>query len=145
MYPKLRSYSLNAYMGWQGNWDSRLSSSYTVFQKFNKLSARMPQGSFTFIDVQPDSICWPFFGVQMQNDTFFNFPGASHSRGTIVAYSDAHVEWHRWKDPRTLNPNSPNYHSHNDSSPGNTDIAWLRDRATVAPSGFAGPKPGQPF
>lgn len=131
MYPKLRSYSLNAYMGWKGSWDSRLSSSYQVFLKYGTLSSKMPQGIFTFMDVQPDSICWPFFGVQMDSDTFFNWPGASHSRGSVVSFSDGHVEWHRWLDARTIAASSPNYHMHNDPSPGNQDLAWIRARTSV--------------
>jgi prepilin-type N-terminal cleavage/methylation domain-containing protein/prepilin-type processing-associated H-X9-DG protein len=142
MYPKLRSYSLNAYLGWQGSWEGRLSSAYTVFQKYGTLSSKMPQGIFTFMDVQPDSICWPYFGVQMQSDVFFNWPGASHSHGTEVSYADGHVEYHRWLDARTLNPNSPNYHMHNDASPRNGDLAWIRARTTVPRSiGVPAPNP----
>ena len=131
IYPKLRSYSMNAYLGWKGSWDARLSSAYVVFKKYSRLTAAMPKGIFLFQDVDPDSICWPFFGVQMQADTFFNFPGSSHSRGAVVAFGDTHVEWHRWQNPRTITPNSPNYHLHNDPSPGNVDLAWLRDRTTL--------------
>ena len=130
-YPKLRSYSLNAYLGWKGAWDNRMSTSYTLFRKYGTLSSAMPQGIFTFMDVQPDSICWPFFGVQMDNETFFNWPGASHSRGTVVSFADGHVEWHRWLDTRTLHPSSPNYHNHNDPSPGNQDLAWIRARTSA--------------
>ena len=136
IYPKLRSYALNAYVGWKGSWESRLSSSYVTFLKYGTLSSKMPQGLFTFMDVQPDSICWPFFGVQMQSDTYFNWPGASHSRGTEVSYADGHVEWHRWLDSRTLRPNSSNYHMHNDSVPGNVDLAWIRQRTTVPKNGM---------
>jgi prepilin-type N-terminal cleavage/methylation domain-containing protein len=147
MYPKLRSYALNAYLGWTGTWDSRLSSSYTVYQKYNRVSAKMPQGTFLFMDVQPDSICWPYFGVEMQSDIFFNFPGASHSGGAVVSYADDHVEWHRWQDSRTINPRSANYHAHNDASSRNVDIAWMRVRTTVLKDGVViGPNPyPQPF
>jgi hypothetical protein len=72
----------------------------------------------------------------MQADYFFNFPGASHSSGAVVSYSDAHVEWHRWQDSRTIHPNSPNYHAHNDPSSGNVDLAWIRARTTVVKDGF---------
>ena len=89
VYPKLRSYAMNAYLGWKGSWDSRLSSNYKVFTRFTRLSAAMPKGTFLFQDVNPDSICWPFFGVQMDNDTMFNFPGASHSRGTVISSSNS--------------------------------------------------------
>jgi len=146
-YPKLRSYALNAYLGWTGTWDSRLSSAYTIFQKFSLLSSKMPQGTFTFMDVQPDSICWPFLGVQMQSDVFFNWPGASHTRGAEVSYADGHVEYHRWLNSRTITPNSANYHMHNDPVPGNIDLAWMRERTTVAKAiGVAQPIYGpQPF
>lgn len=135
IYPKLRSYALNAYLGWKGNWDSRLSTSYTIFQKFGTLSSKMPQGTFTFMDVQPDSICWPYFGVQMQTDTMFNFPGASHTRGAEVSYVDGHVEFHRWLNARTLNPQGANFHDHNDPAAGNIDLAWIRARTTVPKTG----------
>lgn len=136
IYPKLRSYALNAYLGWTGTWDGRLSSAYVVYQKYGHISENMPQGTFLFMDVQPDSICWPYFGVEMYNDVFFNWPGASHSRGSVVSYADGHVDWHRWLDSRTLNPKSANYHAHNDSSPGNADIGWIRARTTVLKPGL---------
>jgi len=130
-YPKLRTYSMNAYVGWKGDWDARLSQSYVIFQKTTRISAKMPQGVFLFQDVDPDSICWPFFGVQMQSDSFFNFPGSSHTQGTVVSYSDGHVESHRWKDSRTIHPRSANFHQHDEPSPGNVDLAWIRERTSV--------------
>ena len=130
-YPRLRSYALNAYAGWAGPWDTRLSSSYKIFRKHSDLVVSMPAGIFTFMDVNPDSICWPYFGVLMQSDAFFNFPNSSHSRGGVIAFSDAHVEHHRWRDQRTITAYSTDYHRHNEPSPGNKDLLWLRDRTTV--------------
>jgi len=145
IYPKLRSYALNAYLGWTGTWDTRMSSYYTVFRRYSRISANMPQGTFLFMDVQPDSICWPYFGMEMVTDVFFNWPGASHSRGTVVSYADGHVDWHRWQDSRTINASSPNYHAHNDASFRNVDIAWMRARTTTLKDGYvdtpAGPRP----
>ena len=130
-YPKIRSYSLNAYIGWSGPWDYRLSTAYKVFMKYSELSVRMPAGAFTFLDVNPDSICWPYFGVYMDRDSFFNFPNSSHSRGGVLAFSDGHAEYHRWQDQRTITAYSPDYHRHDDPSPNNVDLAWFRARATV--------------
>lgn len=131
IYPKLRSYSMNAYLGWKGAWEARLSSNYKVFTRFGGLTAVMPRGMFLFQDVQPDSICWPYFGVQMETDAFFNFPGASHSHGTIMSFADTHVEWHRWQDSRTILARSSNFHLHADASPTNVDLAWMRERTSV--------------
>jgi prepilin-type N-terminal cleavage/methylation domain-containing protein/prepilin-type processing-associated H-X9-DG protein len=132
VYPKLRSYSLNAYVGGlEGSWDNRLSTAYRVFKKQSEVSQKMPAGLFLFQDVHPSSICWPYFGVYMDKDSFFNFPNTSHNRGGIVSFADGSVERHRWRDPRTLAAISANYHNHDDASPGNEDLAWLRARTTT--------------
>ncbi len=130
---KVRSYAMNAYLGWSGPWDTRLAAppTYRLFLKQCQLTALMPAGTFVFQDVHPNSICWPYFGVQMQVDSFFNFPGSSHSRGAVVAFSDGHAEWHRWRDQRTLTAFSRDYHLHADASPGNADLVWLRERTTL--------------
>jgi prepilin-type N-terminal cleavage/methylation domain-containing protein len=131
-YPKLRSYSLNAYMGWIGPWDTRLSSAYRIFRKYSE-TTKLPAGFFLFQDVNPNSICWPYFGVQMDTDVFFNFPGSSHSRGNVISYSDGHVQYHRWEDSRTVLAFSYDYHAHYEPSSRNPDIVWLRERTTVRP------------
>jgi len=86
---------------------------------------------FLFQDVDPNSICWPYFGVYMNQESFFNFPNSSHNRGGVVSFADGHVERHRWQDQRTISAFSPDYHRHSDPSPRNVDLAWLRERTTV--------------
>jgi len=129
-YPRLRSYSLNAYVG-TGVWDDRLSTSFKVFKKHGDFATVMPSGTLTFVDVNPDSICWPYFGVYMAQEAFFNFPNSSHNRGGVIAFADGHVERHRWMDQRTITAFSPDYHHHTDPSPKNVDLAWLRERTSV--------------
>ena len=129
-YPKIRSYALNAYLG-TVDLDDRLSTAYTVFFKHSELTRQMSGGTFTFMDVNPESICWPFFGVHMPKDSFFNFPNSSHNRGGVISFADGHVEYHRWRDSRTIRAYSSDYHHHDEPSPGNIDLAWIRDRTTV--------------
>jgi prepilin-type processing-associated H-X9-DG protein len=135
-YPRQRSYALNAYTGWIYSWDERLSTSnaYKIFHKTTEITSLSPSSLFTFQDVFPDSICWPYFGVYMGSpgtERFFNFPAVSHNNGGVVAFADGHTEGHRWRDPRTLAARSPDYHQHNDSSSRNTDIVWLQEHATI--------------
>ena len=130
-FPRVRSYALNAYLGWVGPWDTRLSPLFKVFKKHSDLVAAMPGGVFLFQDVNPKSICWPYFGVQMADDAFFNFPSSSHNRGGLVSFADGHVDYHRWVDQRTIVAYSSDYHKHDDPSPNNSDIIWLRQRTTV--------------
>jgi len=130
-YPKIRSYALNCYLGWSGPLDSRISSAYTIFKKHSQLVARMPAGVFLFMDVHPESICWPYLGMRMDRESFFNFPNSSHNRGAVISFADGHVETHRWTDARTVAAQSTRYHSHDDFSPGNRDLVWIKERTTV--------------
>ena len=130
-FPKLRSYALNAYTGWVGEWDFRLSSGFKMFHKQSEIPPGMSKGLFLFADVNPNSICWPYFGVKMVEEAFFNWPGASHNNGGVISFADAHVEHHRWQDGRTIVAFSNDYHQHDDASPHNQDLYWLRDRTTI--------------
>jgi prepilin-type N-terminal cleavage/methylation domain-containing protein/prepilin-type processing-associated H-X9-DG protein len=130
-YPRLRSYAMNAYLGWIGQWDSRLAAEYVVFKKQSQLAPSMTARLFLFTDVHPKSICWPYFGVQMDEDVLLLFPENSHSRGAAISFVDGHVERHAWRDQRTITALSPDYHAHHDVSPGNIDLAWLRQCTTV--------------
>jgi prepilin-type N-terminal cleavage/methylation domain-containing protein/prepilin-type processing-associated H-X9-DG protein len=136
-YPRIRSYALNVYSGWVGSWDTRLKpyDSYgplnRIFKKHSQMSVLMRAGTFLFMDVHPESICWPYFGVQMEADNFFNFPGSSHKNGANISFSDGHVETHRWTDQRTISAYSADYHLHSDGSSGNKDLAWIRERTSV--------------
>jgi len=130
-YPKLRSYSMNAYAGWTGHWDTRLSSDYTVFRKVTQVAPSLGAGLFLFTDVNPKSICWPYYGVQMKEDVILLFPGNSHNHGDVVSFVDGHVEPHRWSDPRTIAALSRDYHAHRDPSPRNVDLVWLRQHSSV--------------
>lgn len=150
-YPRIRSYEMNAYVGWNGAWDYRLDTGYKIFRKQSDFaSASMPSGTFVFIDVQPDSICWPFFGVMMAPtyaNYFFNFPSSAHNRGAVVSYADNHVEWNQWTDGRTIAAKSLSYHMHHELSTANVDLTWLRERTTVvdlSPAGSGGGKRGGP-
>jgi len=131
-HDKLRSYALNAYVGWTGEWESRLSSKHRIFTKQSQMVAPGPSGIFLFQDVHPESICWPYFGVQMVSDAFFNFPGSSHNGGVVISYADGHAETHKWQDPRTTTAYAANYHQHQEASPANRDLVWLRERTTAS-------------
>jgi prepilin-type processing-associated H-X9-DG protein len=95
----------------------------------------MPTGTFLFMDVNSNSICGPAFGVIMDEDAFFNFPGSTHNQSAVVAFSDGHVETRRWVDQRTVAAFSLNDHlgmsGHREWSPNNKDLVWLRERTTV--------------
>ena len=133
-FPKLRSYSLNVFMGYAGAWIQTLGekSALRLFEKSTDITE--PSRFFTFQDVYYKSICSPIFGVAMwdaNNDVMTMYPFIGHNQGGVVGFSDGHVEWHRWQDSRTLSPASFYYHAHDDYMPNNPDIEWLKYHATI--------------
>jgi prepilin-type N-terminal cleavage/methylation domain-containing protein len=133
--PKIRSYSLNCYVGVPaGGLEEpfRMSPDVKVFIKSSDLAASIPGERFVFMDVNPPNLCTPAFGVNMDQDVFFHYPSTLHSGAGVVSYADNHVEAHRWRDPRTAKTvPAGQIISHSDSSPNNQDLRWIRDRTTV--------------
>ena len=133
---ELRSYSLNCYIGTSpGNVEApiTLNTAYRVYLKATALAADQPVNRFTFIDVNPASICTPAFGVDMTADDFVHYPSSFHNNGGVVGFADAHVAGHKWADARTRKslPGGQQYIPHNDPSPNNVDLKWIRERTTV--------------
>jgi prepilin-type N-terminal cleavage/methylation domain-containing protein/prepilin-type processing-associated H-X9-DG protein len=131
LYARVRSYSMNNYLGWEGIEDDRLPlQGWRVARKSTDINNPSPSDTFVFQDVNNKSICWPYFGVYMDQDAFFNFPSSVHSKGGVVSFADGSVRAHRWLDTRTIQAQSPDYHNHYDPSEGNVDVGWLQNHAT---------------
>ena len=132
--PKIRSYAMNCYVGTPaGSLEEpfRPLSGFRFYVKGSQLSADQPANRFVFADVNPANICSPAFGVDMSQDIFFHYPSSLHSLSGVLSFSDGHAESHKWVDPRTRKtvPNGQIVR-HSDSSPGNQDLKWIRDRTT---------------
>jgi prepilin-type N-terminal cleavage/methylation domain-containing protein len=128
-YPRVRSYALNNYVGWDGIEDHRLPlRNWKVFMKSSDFES--PSDSFLFLDVDEKSICFPFFGVYMAKSLIFNFPSHQHEGGGVSSFADGHIDYHRWKDSRTLAAFSEHYHYHDEPAYGNPDLEWLQSKAT---------------
>jgi prepilin-type N-terminal cleavage/methylation domain-containing protein/prepilin-type processing-associated H-X9-DG protein len=128
--PKIRSYSMNWFLGWAPGGGARGEPPprYKLFYKLSEITE--PSNLFVFLDVHPDSICWPFFGVTMQPN-FHMFPASYHNRAAAFAFADGHVDSKTWRDARTFRPGQIDWHGHNQPSANNADILWLQQRASV--------------
>ncbi len=126
---KIRSYSLNAFMGWALG-SEELTAGYTIFRKTSDVS--QPASLFTFQDVHPDNICLPAFVVRMPGDeeSFYHYPSSQHQGRGILSFADGHSESHSWTDPRTMPPVNGNILAHWNVSPGNPDLGWMQERTT---------------
>ena len=133
---ELRSYSLNSYVGTPpGNVEQplSLSSVYRVYMKSAQVSADSPATRFVFMDVNPGNICTPGFGVDMNLQRVIHYPSTVHHHLGVIAFSDSHVESHKWLDPRTARrlPGPLTYIGHDDAVANNQDIRWIADRTTL--------------
>src|SRR3989442_6037911 len=100
-FPHVRSYSMNAYVGWALNPDE-LNPHYRLFTSTADMVGPSPANIFVFQDVHPDNICYPAFVVRMpgEPEQFFHYPSSLHNGRGVVAFADGHAETHRWVDPR---------------------------------------------
>jgi prepilin-type N-terminal cleavage/methylation domain-containing protein len=134
----VRSYSMNAYVGWDptvGGFDGQLDFvHYVSYKRGADIQKLPPSQLLVFADMNPNSICWPYFGIYMDayaSTRFFMYPGALHLNSGVVTFADGHTESHLWTDKRTTTPGNIDFHQHDQPSPKNNDIVWLKQRATV--------------
>jgi len=133
---ELRSYSLNSYLGTRSanvEQPLTLNPAYRVYLKSTELASSGSADRFAFIDVNPASICTPGFGVQMNSDVFVHYPSTFHKGSGVLSFADSHVESRKWLDTRTKKglANGAQKINHNDPSPNNPDLRWIRDHTST--------------
>ena len=131
----VRSYGMNTYVGWaDAQYRGLPFNDYRVFKKAADITSPSPSSLLVFQDINPKSICRPFFGVYVDPDTrtrFYHFPASHHNSSGVGAYGDGHVDAHKWTDQRTIHPRATtDFHAHDEPSPGNRDIVWIKERTT---------------
>jgi prepilin-type N-terminal cleavage/methylation domain-containing protein len=139
--PRVRSMSMNFYLGGFGGWDASESidtGSYKLYFKQSDLANPGPGNVFVFLDMRPDSIDVGNFAVRMTgwpdkpgSYGFYDLPGFYHHLACGFSFADGHSEIRRWRDSRTTPPLQENS-GVNDwfNSPDNPDVAWLQEKAT---------------
>jgi prepilin-type N-terminal cleavage/methylation domain-containing protein/prepilin-type processing-associated H-X9-DG protein len=100
-YPKLRSYSLNAFFNWQTPANGVLSSSRVTFRKFSDVARFGPSTYFTFVDGAPLNVCQPAFALY-GGGWAYHRPSAEHNNSGAFTFADGHVESKRWKNTETI-------------------------------------------
>ncbi|MBN9690742.1 MAG: type II secretion system protein [Verrucomicrobia bacterium] len=131
-----RTYAMNSFVGWtgtsyNGQGDDR---TWVVPRKTGQVVG--PSEIFVFGEVHPESICRPFFGVNMTgNNGAYHVPGNYHGQVSSFAMADGHAEGHKWRDARFIRPTyKGDFHAVHSGVPGTTsrtDTDWLRAHTTV--------------
>jgi prepilin-type N-terminal cleavage/methylation domain-containing protein len=132
-HPRVRSYAMNGYVGFLGG-DFRgvPNTRYTIFKKTSDFKKMSGSDAMVMVDMNPNSICRPMFGVQMDSPVIFHYPASHHNRSGVFSFADGHIESHRWIDNRMVYPpKGMDYHAHNQTAPNCKDLQWLQAHATV--------------
>jgi len=131
-HPRVRSYGMNGYLNYQGTaFRGVPEARYTTYRKTEHVKNISTSDLMVFVDVNPDSICRPVFGVYMDRDAMCHYPASHHNKSAVISFADGHIESKRWLDSRTVTPRrGMDYHGHNESMPGSKDLKWLQARTT---------------
>lgn len=133
-HPHARSYSLNAYLGWQFPSASFNSSRYWTFYKMSELSQGSPSQIFTFLDQNPATLCHSAFVVHLGalEGLYYHVPSSEHRGSGVIAFADGHVETRKWKDPLEFHAEKRPFPGHFGMYfHGNRDLPWLKERASM--------------
>ncbi|MGZ5546014.1 MAG: type II secretion system protein [Limisphaerales bacterium] len=144
MKETVRSYGMNSFCGWDGPvYRGQPDSRYLTFRDLSDANKMSASDILLFLDMNPKSLCRPFFGFIMgapggdhygNASAYYHIPASQHNGGGVNAFVDGSVSPHRWLDKDTLNPGNIVYHDHNSGAANagkNKDLIWLGRHASV--------------
>ena len=141
-YDSLRSYGMNCYDGWDdpnkfapAPYTAHMwpvpTPGYQMFRNGSDATKISPSDLLLFLDMNPWSICRPFFGIAEVPNGMYHVPASHHNGSGVNSFVDGSVSPHRWVDPRTVKPPANiDWHAHDYVSSGNKDVVWLQTHAT---------------
>jgi len=146
--PRVRSMSMNVWVGGFGGSDAQLSggtdwhviggSTWRVYLKMSDMVDPGPARTFLLLDMREDSIDIGNFAPDMRGWPdkpeavgFYDFPGSYHHRAGGLSFADGHAEIKRWRDGRTMPPlERDGLIPDIVPSRYNKDVIWLQERST---------------
>jgi prepilin-type N-terminal cleavage/methylation domain-containing protein len=140
-FPRVRSYSMNLAVGTSGNAKAtsyffegyQQIQDWRCYGKFSEMTVPSPSGLWVMIEEDQYSINDPFFVVVMRADptAIYNWPAFYHSSSSMFAFGDAHIEIHKWRDPRTRNTGHYTASGFTQGGPPNEDVHWMQERTSA--------------
>jgi len=122
--PRVRSISMNAYIGGQHDGFFYPVIQASPWQKFTRLDGiQHPADTFVMLDENPltinDGVYWSADPLESPNTkTFIDYPASYHNNAAGFSFADGHSEMHRWADRLTVTVNLA------DSNSG-ADVRWI--------------------
>ena len=130
-WSRLRSYSMNAYVGHARKDATYMSDGFSPYQMQTLRQIRNFSQTLLFVEVHPDSIWgpWYFLSPDMRN-LWYWLPASHHSRAGVFSFTDGHAEIHKWRSASTVRPviYVQRYASPFASYP-DPDFSWIIERA----------------
>jgi len=125
--PRVRSYSMNSWLGSRYMITYSGSTAYRTFLRENELAPVGPAKIWAMMDEHEASIDDGWFLVTMDDSQpFASYPGTRHQRGYVWNFADGHAEKAGLRDPDTaLTPGSKT------TSIKNSDWIRLKQATTV--------------
>jgi prepilin-type N-terminal cleavage/methylation domain-containing protein/prepilin-type processing-associated H-X9-DG protein len=138
--PRVRSISMNAYMGGVSTDPNILGngfSTYKVFQKYTTILSPGPSDAWVFVDEAGDSINDGFFFVAMDGtakNSWCDWPANYHGGTGAFSFADGHAESKAWRDGYVKNLPvtgiSCSGFNPKPSDPNASDLAWLQQHTS---------------
>ena len=137
--PRVRSVSMNAYMGGVSS-DAHMTdngfSTYQVYQKATAILSPGPSDAWVFLDEAGDSINDGFFFVAMgQTTSWYDIPGNYHGGTGAFSFADGHAESRTWHDgnvkDRPGTGISITGFTPTPADPNAGDLAWVQQHTTT--------------
>jgi len=101
--PRVRSYSMNGWMGSRYMENVSRTNGYRTFVRDSEIAMARPSALWTLADEHEASIDDGFFLVTMDDTRpFASFPAVRHARGYALSFADAHVEIYKLRDGDTF-------------------------------------------
>lgn len=137
-YPRVRSYSMNEYVGDPINERGELGLLSDPFYAYHFYKPEDfvkpgPSETFVLLEEHEDSINDGIFllgGIDVRSWGWNKVPASRHRKGANFVFADGHVERHRWKDERTIQP-VKRIRIFGLNQPNNRDVHWVVDHATA--------------
>jgi hypothetical protein len=125
---RVRSYSMNCYMG-EGNQETGLwDLSLTKYAKPSDFSGLSPRNAFVLTEEHPDSINDPTLFAPFSG-RWVDLPASFHDGACWFTFADGHLEQRRWVSSTTVVPVRYSFISP-PVRPGDPDLAWVSRHAS---------------
>ena len=141
-YPRVRSYSMNGFMGTRALDNGSSAAAMTFFRvpDFARAAQVGRPDLFVFMDEHEDSLSFCIFYLDRNliSEDWAKVPAARHAGSGVMSFADGRAQLRRWVDPRTLMPVKGVFQGGVDAT-GSRDWSYVWEHLTKGSAPFGDP------